>query len=289
MNKLLSVLFSVVIAAAVSWFVASHFVGLSSHSERKQTVYERVLASGILRCGYFEEAPFTLVDPNTGTKSGIAVDLAEKIASDLGLKIEWAPVSNFDSVGEDLKNGRFDAICSSYFNLPRAGSMDYTIPYSYVPVYAYTQAGRAEFDNQLDKLDWTKITVAGLDGEGATTVARKKIPQAKFNILPQLSQIAVMLTSVADKKSDIAFVMPTVFKGFDKFNTGLLKQIPSDRPFHVFVVSFALKPNEPAFKNMMDFMIRSYMTSGELSDLYQKYDTDSLLFRPASTYKPAGQ
>jgi ABC-type amino acid transport substrate-binding protein len=272
--------------STVTAFMAVHTIVPTSVPARNG-VYERVIETATLRCGYFEEAPFTIVDPNTGKKTGIAVELAEKIAGDLGLKIEWVPVANFASVGEDLRNGRFDAVCGSYFNLPRAGSMDYTSAYAFVPVFAYTQAGRAEFDHQLDKLDWSNVTIAGLDGEGATTVARKKLPQARFDILPQLSQIAVMLTSVADRKSDIAFVMPTVFKDFDKANPGKLRQIASDKPFHVFAVSFALKPDEPAFKNMLDFVIKSYAASGELDDLFHKYDADGLLFRPTVLYQAA--
>ncbi len=285
MNKTFQIFLTIILAVAASWLVASRATAPTVHT---QSVYERVLASGTLRCGYFEEAPFTIIDPNTGKKSGIAVDLAEKVAAELGLKVEWVGAISWGTLGADLENGRYDAICGSLFNLPRAGRIGYTNPYTYVPAYAYTQNGRTEFDNKFDTLDWTKITVAGLDGEGSTTIALKKLPQAKFNILPQTSQIAEMLTSVADKKADMGFVMPTVFKNFDKANPGRLRKIQSDKPFYVFNVSFGVKPDEADFKNMLDFEMRNLASDGTLQSLFDKYDPDGLLFRPAALYRTAG-
>jgi ABC-type amino acid transport substrate-binding protein len=271
-------LLTALIAAAVAFLVARSTP--SAAPTKSQTVYERVFSSGVLRCGYFEEAPFTIVDPNTGKKSGLAVDLTERIAAQLGLKVKWVESINFATVGLDLQNGRYDAVCSSVFNMPRAGTTDYTTPYAYVPVYAYARQERTEFDNRLDRLDWSHVTIAGLDGEGTTAVALKKLPQAKFRVLPQSAQIADMLASVAYRKADLGFAIPTVFRSFDKTNPGLLRQVAADRPFYVFAVSFALKPDEAAFKNALDYMIRAMTVSGELGDLYGKYDPDGLLIQP---------
>jgi len=281
---ILVILLSLVTAFTTEKYVASHNdnVGVA-----KESVYDRVMRTGTLRCGYFIEPPFTFSDPNTGKKSGIAVDLAEKIATELNLKLEWSMETSFASLTEDLILGRYDAVCASLFTLPRSGRIDYTVPYTYVPVYAFTQTGRTEFDNKLDQLDWSQIAVAGLDGEGATTIARKKIPQAKFVMLSQNDQIANMLTSVVDKKADIAFVMPTVFKEFDATNPNKLQRIASDQPFYVFNVAFGLKPNEPAFKNTLDYMMRNLSANGYLQSLFQKYDPDKLLFRPTSPYQVA--
>lgn len=280
---LFGLLANAILAAAIAFFVVAHDVG-NKAARPHQSVYERVISSGVLRCGYFPEAPFTIIDPNTGKKSGIAVELAEKIAEDLGVKIEWVSAENFGALTEDLRNGRYDAICASTFNLPRAGRIDYTIPYAYVPVYAYTQAGRKDFDNKLDQIDLQKVTFAGIDGEGATTIARKNMPQARFSVLPESSSISEMLESVVSKKADISFVMPTVFKNFAASNPGQLQKVLSNKPFYVFNVGFGIKPDEPGLKNILDFMIRNYGANGTLDGLFKKYDPDSLLFEPQAPY-----
>ena len=272
-----------IVAISLLAALAVNYLTPANSAQAKQTVYERVTTSGIMKCGYFEEAPYVIVDPNTGKRTGIAVELAEKIASELELKVEWVS-TNFTTLTADLENGRIDAVCASIFSLPRAGRLDYTVPYSYVPFYAFTQSGRMEFDGKLGSLDWSKLNVAGLDGEGATTVARKNLPNANFIILPANSQIAELLVNVADKKADIAFVMPSVYKNFEAQNPGRIQMVASDKPFHVFNVVFGVKANEPAFKNMLDFMMRNLASSGYLQDLYNKYDPSGLLFRPAASY-----
>lgn len=284
MKKFLGILLTIILSAFVSYAVATH---TAFHTANPKSVYDSVLDSGTLRCGYFEEAPFTIVDPNTKQMSGIAVDLAAKITSKLGLKIEWTGVANPGTFVEDLSAGRYDLICGSVFNLPRGGRLDYTIPYAYAPVYGYTQTGRTEFDGELNQFDWSKISIAGLDGEAITVTAHDTFPQAHLIILPQSAQIADMLTSVASNKADIGFAVPTVFKDFDKNNPNKLKRVSGNTPFHTFSLSFAMKSNEPALKNTIDFIIRDMVVSGELQALFKKYDPDGLLFQPAAPYKPA--
>ncbi len=64
----------------------------------KESVYDRVMRRRTLRCGYFEEVPFTNIDPNTNKKSGIAVELAETLAAQLDVKLEWTEAVNFGTI-----------------------------------------------------------------------------------------------------------------------------------------------------------------------------------------------
>ena len=75
------------------------FSALPAYAE---SVYDRVMKKGEIRCGYFVEAPFTFRDEATGEFSGIAVDLAELIAKDLNLKLKWQEQISFASFGLDL-------------------------------------------------------------------------------------------------------------------------------------------------------------------------------------------
>jgi len=56
----------------------------------------------------------------------------------------------------------------------------------------------------------------------------------------------------------------------------------TDKPFYVFNVGFGVKPDEPAFKNMLDFMIRNMIENGTLAELFNKYDPDHALIKPQS-------
>jgi polar amino acid transport system substrate-binding protein len=255
-------------------------------AETKETAYERVMRTHVLRCGYFAESPFTIIDPNTGKKSGIAIELAETIAAQLGLKVEWTEEINLGTYVTDLQNGRYDAICGSILNTPRAGKMDVTTPYIYVPSYAYVRSGEKRFDNNLKAIDQKNVTMAILDGEGSSAVAGRIYSEAKQYALPQSAEISQTLLAVADKKADVAFALPSVYEQFNKSNQGQLKQVPSPQPFYVFSVSFGIRPNEPALKDMLDMMIRQLVVSGEMDPIIDKYEAKPKTFlRVAKPYR----
>lgn len=260
------------------------FAGKQTTKEMEPSAYERVMSSKTLRCGYFEEAPFTVKDPNTGDMRGISVDLAKTIASELGLKVEWG-VTTFSTLTEDLRLNKFDAICASVFVLPRAGRVDYTLPYAYVPVKAYVNPDFIATASSLEQVNWNKTTIAGLDGEGATTAARKRLPQANYVVLPAMSSVSEMLTTVATDKADLAFVIPTVFADYERANPGKLVPLASALPLHVFPISFAVKVDEPALKNMLDMMIYGLQASGALASLVNQYDPNALLYQVRPPYE----
>ncbi len=146
-------------------------------------------------------------------------------------------------------------------------------------VYGYVHSGDTRFNGDLISKDWADIKVAALDGEGATTAAMKLLPKAKFMRLPQSSQIAEMLQSVAQGKADIAFVMPSVFAEFNKTNSGVLQQAQSTAPLYTFGVAMALKLEEPGLKNMLDNTMRQLIISGELNRIVDTYDPNQYFKR----------
>jgi ABC-type amino acid transport substrate-binding protein len=268
-----------IIAIAVIVFAAGHFL-LSSRAERsgvegsatkQETAYERVMRTKILRCGYFIEPPFTMVD-GSGTKSGIAADLITQIAAEIGLRIEWTQEINLATMTEDLEYKRYDAVCGGLFILTRSGRIDYTAPFAKTALHGYVRADDVRFDRLISDVDWPSIKISGMDGEGATAAARKILPQAQLEILPQNAQIAEMLLSVSSGKTDIAFVIPGVFKNFDMNNPGLLKQAGLDRPLYVYNFAFGLPVEEPGLKRLLDIAIAQRQVSGELEQLIRKYD-----------------
>ncbi|MDB5478605.1 MAG: amino acid transporter substrate-binding protein family, partial [Alphaproteobacteria bacterium] len=181
---------------------------------------------------------------------------------------------------------RYDAICGSLFNIPRAGKIDYTIPFIYMPAYGYVRPEEKRFDNNLTAINDPAVTIAMLDGEGSTTIARRLYPKAKEYALPQMAEISQMLLAVAGKKADVAFAMPSVFDRFDKNNRNMLKQIPSEQPFYVFSLSFGIRPGEQQLKNMLDIVIKQLVVSGEMDRIIDKYEEKPGTFlRVSKPYK----
>ncbi len=250
-------------------------------SAMADNVYDRVMKTRTIECGYFVEPPFTIRNEVTGEFSGIAVDLIEMIANDLNLKVKWKEQMSFATFQDDLNNNKYDIVCGGIFVLPRGGRADYTNSFSYASMIGYTQPDNKKFDKPFNNVDWSKETIAGLDGEGATTAAQKLLPEAKMNVLPQLSSISEMLMLVSTGKADIGFVLPSVFKNFNETNPGKLREAKLGRPLYTYDVSFAVARNQYEFKSMINNSLRQLIASGELKDLFTKYDPDGYFDFPA--------
>lgn len=244
-------------------------------------VYDRVMANKTIRCGYFIEPPFTQIDLKTGQLSGMSVAIIEALAEELGLSVKWTEEVSFASLATDLQNGRYDMVCSSIFNLPRAGTMDYTRPYAFVPMIGYVRKGESgKFEANLHDNDWADYIVAGLDGEGATTIVQKYMPQAKMNILPQRSSLSEVLLSVAHKKADIAFVLPSVFQNYNKNNPDTLEDAGFSQPLYVYGVGFGIARGAHDFKAMINNVLDQMIISSELENIAKTYDVDDAFEYP---------
>ncbi|MDD3181770.1 MAG: hypothetical protein PHD48_03065 [Alphaproteobacteria bacterium] len=86
-----------ILAALLSAFVLS-----SAHAET-DSVYERVMASQTINCGYTEWPPLFVVDPNTHELSGLLKDVWEDIGKKLDLKIVWKASYGFGEVTEAVR------------------------------------------------------------------------------------------------------------------------------------------------------------------------------------------
>ncbi len=79
---------------------------------------ERARASGTLRVGYANEAPYAYRDPTTGKLTGEAPALARAVLADLGIDTIEAVLTEFGSLIPGLKAGRFDVIAAGMYILP---------------------------------------------------------------------------------------------------------------------------------------------------------------------------
>jgi len=61
-----------------------------SSNNETNSLYQRVIKSGTIRCGYGMFPPYCMKDPNTGKLSGIFVEILNEAGKNLGLKIDWS-------------------------------------------------------------------------------------------------------------------------------------------------------------------------------------------------------
>ncbi|MDD3182723.1 MAG: ABC transporter substrate-binding protein [Alphaproteobacteria bacterium] len=249
---------------------------------KKETVYERVMRTGTIRCGYGTWPQFDMKDPNTGTMSGINVDYMNEVGKALELKVEWSEEVGYGSFIEALNGDRIDMMCGVWPNAPRSKQADFSHPIEYTAIAAFVRADDVRFDESLSKLDDPAYTIATIDGDMALLIAKQDFPRAKIFSLPQMSDLGLMVSNVAEGKADIAFTDVTIGLEFMKNNPGKIKMMHPENPVRIGANAMAVKKGQQDFLNMIDITTDELLFSGVIERILTKYEK-----YPGSFYRVA--
>jgi L-cystine transport system substrate-binding protein len=246
-----------------------------------ETAYQRILRTGIIRCGYASWAPFIRKDPNTGDVSGFNRTIFDEIGKELGLKVDWVEEVGFGNYIEGLNTGRYDAMCQTVWPDPgRFKNATITLPVHYHKVYVVVRADDKRFEQGFEKLNDPAFTAAAIDSDVTQSIARADFPNAKIDALPQTADAAQLFMEVANGKADATFVDYGFFKSFDEKNPGKLKT--AGQVLHVYGSVFSVRQGETDLKNMLDSAIITLTNKDRLADILRHEDPSSI--PPAPTY-----
>ncbi len=255
---------------------------------KSDSVYERVMQNGTIRCGYVIYNPGCLKDPNTGKLSGIGIDTIEQVAKNLGLKVVWSEEVGWGTMLEGLQTNRYDMIATPIWtNSNRARLVDFSNPLYYSPINVWVKAGDKRFsETTLATLNSPKYVIATVDGETAEVIANEDFPLAKKLSLPQLSGVEQVLLNVSTGKADASFEEPAVAKEFLKHNQGTIEVLKMARPIRVFPNCWMFKRGQLEYKDMIDTALAQLINSGAVEKTIKKYEVHpGTLYRVALPYQ----
>ena len=288
MNKLTSILLAVVIAVVASYATVKFVGGASSATQAtiKESAYERIKRTGVIRCGYAAAQPFLVKDPNTGKPSGIAYEIMEELGKALSLKIDWAEEVGWSSFPSSLISGRIDAFCvGAWPSAARAREVDVTMPFSFRPYYAYARMDDSRFDNNVAAINDPSVTVSVMDGDTSDIVARNDFPAAKILALPELSNSAEMFENVMAKKADVTLIGPAGFAAFDAANPNKIKRIPLAVPLRVFGNVFFIARGQDELRQMLNIALGELISSGRVEKIIARHEkVPGTILRTAKPY-----
>ena len=240
------------------------------------SVFDKVLSSGVLRAGYIIYPPYMSKDPKTGEFSGIFYDLTNAVGKRLGLKVDWVEEPGYGTIATSLNAGRYDVFTTGIWpNADRSKAITFSIPSYYDVVYAYARSGDHRFDNNLEAINSPQVRISTVDGELGDSIARESYPNAQRVGLPQTSPFDQLELEVVSKKADIVFLPPTSAILFLKANPGTLRQV-SDTPVRVYGTTFGVKLGEVNLQNMISVVVQELQNTGALSKIVSKYDLTAL-------------
>jgi ABC-type amino acid transport substrate-binding protein len=241
------------------------------------------MRTGVMRCGYNIWPPAVQVDANTGAVGGIIPDMVEYAAKAMNLKVEWVQQASWGTFTQDLKNGRFDAMCAGAWETKEAAPyVTYTRAVFYNPVYPYVRADDHRFDGDLRILNDPQYKIATIDGAMTDTIAREDFPKAKRVSLPQLADNAEAVLNVALGKADVVFNEASVMLQFEATNPGKLRPL-GNVPYRSFASPLiAAYINEAALVRMFDTVLSEMQLQGTTQRITDRYSTDRRLFVPVA-------
>jgi ABC-type amino acid transport substrate-binding protein len=280
------------------WFLSLSYllvcVSLSSCGEspgvrsiKQESLYDRVIRAGKIRCAYFIYPPYSVKDPNSGKINGVGTDALQLVADKLGLKLEIVEEVGWGNMVEGLQTNRYDIVASPVWtNANRARVAGFSKPLFYSPIFAYIKKGNHRLPNRLEKLNSPDVTIATIDGETAQVIAESEIPKAKKLSMPQMTDCSQMLLNVATGKADLTFMEPTLAYLYMKNNPNSLEPLEGGRPIRLFPNCWMFRRGEYEFKAMLDTVLDEVINSGEMDRIIAKYElAPNLIYRVASPFR----
>ncbi len=252
------------------------------------SLYDKVMESGKIRCGYVLDPPGCFKDPNTQKLSGIGIEVIELVGRNLGLKVEWSEEVDWGSMIAGLESGRYDIIATPIWpNASRARVADFTRPLYFSPVFAYVKfGGKLTQLKDIKELNAPKYIIASVDGATPEVIAREDFPNAKLLSLPQQCEISQLVLNVSSGKADATFVEPAVVAAYAKSNPGVIARFPGDTPVRVFPDCWAIRRGQMKFKSMINNSLDELINGGVLDKVIRKYEpAPNTLLRVSLPYK----
>lgn len=172
----------------------------------KETAFDRVIRTGTLRCAYATWAPGFYVDAKTGEKKGFSVEVAERLAERLGIKIEWAEETGWGTAEQGFTTNRYDAMCAHVCSDAIRGRATYFArPFLIEPIVAMVRADDTRFDANPAAINAPDVRVAIMRGGIFEYTARDYAPRAQQVDLNELGTQMDMFLSLTTGKVDVAF------------------------------------------------------------------------------------
>lgn len=281
----------VVLIFLTSFAVVSCGKNSRNTGQKKETVYDRVVEAGKIRCGYVIYPPGSLKDPNTGKLSGISIETLEAAGKNMELEIEWTEEVGWGTMIEGLLANRYDMIGSPVWaNSTRGKLVDFSAPLFYSAIGVYVRHDDDRFTNNLQTINSENVRIATIDGEMSDIIAQAQFPKAQRVSLTQLSDVSQILLSVAQKKADVTFVEPVIGYQFLKNNQDTVKNIAAEKPIRIFPNTMMFRRGEMEFKAMLNTALEELINGGFVDELLDKYEEfPGTLYRPAYPYQVPGR
>ena len=153
----------------------------------EESTLEQALKRGVLRVGMSTFVPWAMKD-KTGQLVGFEIDVATRLAKDMGVKVEFIP-TKWAGIIPALLTGKFDVIIGGMGILPsRNLKVNFTIPYDVTGMSMVANKELAAGFNSLEDFNRKDVVLAVRLAATPVAAAQKFMPKAQLRKFDDESQ-----------------------------------------------------------------------------------------------------
>ena len=159
--------------AAISLIATRNTNGQAARPEGTgEAMLEQVMKRGVLRVGMSTFVPWAIQD-KSGNFVGFEIDVANRLAQDMGVKTEFVP-TKWSGIIPALLTGKFDIIIGGMGILPERNlKVNFSIPYDYTGMSIVAYKKLASGFKKLSDFNNPNVSVASRTGTTATAAAKQ--------------------------------------------------------------------------------------------------------------------
>lgn len=154
----------------------------------QESAVEQIMQRGILKVGMSTFVPWAMKD-KTGKLIGFEIDVATRLAMDMGVKVEFIP-TKWAGIIPALLTGKFDVIIGGMSVRPdRNLKVNFTIPYDYAGQSLVANKKLAAGFSSLQDFNRPDVVIAARLGSTAADAANKLMPRATKRFFDDEAQV----------------------------------------------------------------------------------------------------
>lgn len=262
-NRTLFLTFPLLVLVAILLFVVKQPIAQTdtptelSNSDQVQAIIER----GVLRVGVKQDVPnFGYKNPDSGEFEGLEIDIARKIADELGVDIEFTPVTA-QTRGPLLDNGQVDLVIATFtITEERKLLYNFTTPY-------YTDAVGFLVNKDSGIKTFTDLNGKTI-GVAQGSITRTLISELadKYGIavnFAELGSYPELSVSLRAHRTDAFSVDQSILSGYIGSKSELM-----DFSFSASDYGIVTKLSNKDLNNYLNSLVEKWASDGSLQALY---------------------
>jgi polar amino acid transport system substrate-binding protein len=236
----------------------------SSTSPAKISQLDTILKRGTIKVGFDTFKPWAMKDKD-GNYIGFEIEVAKKLAKDMGVKIEFIP-TKWSGIIPALLTGKFDIIIGGMSVTPQRNlKVNFSIPYEFSGLSIVASKKLANDRSTLADFNNPETTIAVRLGTTAAEATKNFLPKAKTLFFDEESQTVQELLNGRVDALIASSPLPSTIA--NEYKDTLYLPLQDD--FTKEPISFAVRKGDPDYLNWLNNWVLVNMSKGWLQNRYQ--------------------